>query len=243
MVCHLPPGGADPDQCTVGQNFRPACPSGQNFYILHFTYCKGLTVLVYFYFPLSLHHYCCIIRASLQQKPDVLGYDVRKICRLTLKTWDLKWSYKFCVAQLPRVVDFGRCGSAVTRAEIDWFDINLLHCNLDRIPCYLYCHMMPNCRHIIEGSVVSPPHVRFLVLVIWVFLILVLGSWYLTGWSGNPAHAKTSDFTKLLKVSVTLFPEIRIGIYLLNFLDSSRKFTVVVYTVADRQESSNVLLT
>ena len=28
--------------------------------------CKGLTVLVYFYFPLSLHHYCCI---SHEKKP------------------------------------------------------------------------------------------------------------------------------------------------------------------------------
>jgi len=37
----------------------------------HFTFicCKGLIVLVYFYFPLSLHHYCCI---SNEKKPDVM---------------------------------------------------------------------------------------------------------------------------------------------------------------------------
>jgi len=38
--------------------------------------CKDLTVLVYFYFPLSLHHYCCIIRASLTKKRMLRG-DVR----------------------------------------------------------------------------------------------------------------------------------------------------------------------
>jgi len=39
--------------------------------------CKGLTVIVYFYFPLSLHHYCCIICASLTKKSDVAKNDVR----------------------------------------------------------------------------------------------------------------------------------------------------------------------
>ena len=39
---------------------------------------KGLTVLVYFYFPLSLHHYCCIIRASLRQETGCFGNDVRR---------------------------------------------------------------------------------------------------------------------------------------------------------------------
>jgi len=38
--------------------------------------CKDLTVSVYFYFPLSLHHYCCIIHASLAKKRDVAKNDV-----------------------------------------------------------------------------------------------------------------------------------------------------------------------
>jgi len=39
--------------------------------------CKSLTVLVYFYFPLSLHHSCCIIRASLRLETGCFGNDVR----------------------------------------------------------------------------------------------------------------------------------------------------------------------
>jgi len=42
-------------------------------------HCKGLTVLVYFYFPLSSHHYCCIIRASLRQETGCFGNDVRLV--------------------------------------------------------------------------------------------------------------------------------------------------------------------
>jgi len=47
-------------------------PDGDNVYshLIHAYLgppnCKGLTVLVYFYFLLSLHHYCCI------SKPDVM---------------------------------------------------------------------------------------------------------------------------------------------------------------------------
>jgi len=40
---------------------------------IYYTHCKGLTVLDYFYFPLSLHHYCCIIRVSLRQETGCFG--------------------------------------------------------------------------------------------------------------------------------------------------------------------------
>jgi len=62
------------------------------------SYCKGLTVLVYFYFPLSLHHYCCIIRASLWQETRCFGNDVRG--RFMFWCLELR-SIKCCVAHLP----------------------------------------------------------------------------------------------------------------------------------------------
>jgi len=64
-------------QTNSGLGFWPACISirimSQHCTIatwrdIYYTHCKGLTVLDYFYFPLSLHHYCCIIRVSLRQE-------------------------------------------------------------------------------------------------------------------------------------------------------------------------------
>jgi len=48
-----------------------------NYTVLTLSMCKRLTVLVYFYFPLSSHHYCCVIRASLRQETGCFGNDVR----------------------------------------------------------------------------------------------------------------------------------------------------------------------
>ena len=102
---------------------------------------------------------------------------------------------KFCVAYLPR--KYIQCytedgvGPTVTWAEIDWFELaSLVRYTYGISPAVTWAEsnviwIVLWCQTVdlsIERSIVSPPHVRLLFLVIWVFLFLVWGSLMFLGW-------------------------------------------------------------